>query len=82
MLPLQQVAMRVVIHKEGLAMEAFLTSSLLSYNQWLKIFFQFFKRKEKQVKVKLGRKQQIEKVEKIKMDICKEIEKSDKSVGC
>ena len=25
--------------QEGLAMEAFLASSLLSYNQWLKIFF-------------------------------------------
>ena len=54
-LPLWQVAMRVVIHKEGLAMEAFLASSLLSYKEWLK-FFYIFKRKWKRVKVKLRRK--------------------------
>ena len=28
-----------VIHKEGLVMEAFLASTLLSYKEWLKIFF-------------------------------------------
>ena len=61
--------MWVVIDKEGLAMETFLASSLLSYIQWLKIFFQFFKRKEKnEVTVKLGRKWQIEKVEKNEND--------------
>jgi len=26
-------------HKEGLAMEAFLVSSLLGYKEWLKFFF-------------------------------------------
>ena len=29
----------VVIHKEGLVMEAFLASSLLGYKEWLKFFF-------------------------------------------
>ena len=57
-------------------MEAFLASPLLTYIQQLKIFFQFFKRKEKNgVTVKLGRMWQIEKVEKIEMDIYKEIGK-------
>ena len=32
-------AMRVVIHKEGLAMEAFLVSFLLRNKGWLKFFF-------------------------------------------
>ena len=45
---------------------SFLASSLLGYIQWLKIFFKFFKRKEKNgVEVKLGRKWKIEKAEKI-----------------
>ena len=55
---------------------SFLISSLLCYKEWLKFFFQFFKRKEKNgVTVKLERKWQIEKVEKMKVDMYKEIEK-------
>ena len=57
-------------------MESFLARTLLSYIQWLKIFFQFFKRKEKNgVTVKLGRKWQIGKMEKLEMNMNKEIEK-------
>ena len=41
----------------GTSDEAFLASTLLSYIQWLKIFFKFFKRKEKNgVTVKFGRR--------------------------
>ena len=45
--------MRVVIHKEGLAMEAFLVSSLLGYKVWLKFFFSSLKEKEK-IELKLN----------------------------
>ena len=62
-------------------MEAFLTSSLLSYKKWLKIFFQFFKRKGKIRLSQVRRKWQIEKVEKLEMDIYKEIEKVIKELG-
>ena len=41
--------MRVVIHKEGLAMEAFLASTLLGYKEWLKFIFKFFKKNEKEL---------------------------------
>ena len=43
--------MWVVINKEGLAMEAFLASSLLSYNQWLNIFFSSLKEKKNRLKL-------------------------------
>ena len=57
-------------------MDVFLANTLLSYIQQLKIFFKFFKRKEKNgVTVKFGRKWQIKKVEKIEMNMYKEIEK-------
>ena len=57
-------------------MEAFLASSLLGYKNWLKIFFSSLKEKIKNgVKVKLGRKWQIEKVEKMEVDMYKEVEK-------
>ena len=74
--------MWVIIHKKGLAMEAFLVSSLLCYNQWLKFFFSFSKEKRKWSYSKVRKKVVIEKVEKWKMDLYREIKKKlNKMVG-
>ena len=59
-------------------MEAFLASTLLSCKEWLKFFFQFFKKNEKELKSNQEEDGKLRRWKKEKQIIYKEMEKSDK----